>query len=52
MPLGYPSDDEATKVSPTRPSWTPQSHYEPLLLARLEASPSATVRFGTDPAST
>jgi putative polyketide hydroxylase len=47
MPLGYPSDDEATKVSPTRPSWTPQSHYEPILLAHLQASPSATVRFGT-----
>jgi len=47
MPLGYPSDAEAAVVSPTRPSWTPQSHHEPLLLARLEASP-ATVSFGTE----
>lgn len=46
MALGYPSDDEAAKVSPTRPSWTPQSHYEPLLLARLQAAPTVAVRFG------
>ena len=48
MPLGYPSDAEAAAVSPTRPSWTPQSHHEPLLLARLEAWPTATVCFGTE----
>jgi len=47
MPLGYPSDDEAARVSPTRPAWAPQSHHEPLLLAHLQAAPSATVRFGT-----
>ena len=46
MPLGYPSDAEAAAVSPTRPSWTPQSHHEPLLLAHLQASPTATVWFG------
>ncbi len=46
MPLGYPSDAEAAAVSPTRPSWTPQSHHEPLLLSRLEAMPTATVCFG------
>lgn len=45
MPLGYPSDEEAAQVSPTRPSWTPQSH-EPLLLAHLQAAPTATVCFG------
>ncbi|MGH9136197.1 MAG: FAD-dependent monooxygenase [Acidimicrobiales bacterium] len=44
MPLGYPSDEEAARVSPTRPSWTPQSHHEPLLLAHLQAS--ARVCFG------
>ena len=48
MPLGYPSDDEAAAVSPTRPSWTPQSHHEPLLLERCRASPTATVCFGHD----
>jgi putative polyketide hydroxylase len=47
MPLGYPSDDEAAKVSPTRPAWAPQSHYEPLLLAHLQAASTATVRFGS-----
>jgi 2-polyprenyl-6-methoxyphenol hydroxylase-like FAD-dependent oxidoreductase len=46
MPLGYPSDDEAAAISPCRPSWTPQAHHEPILLAHLEASPAATVRFG------
>jgi len=45
MPLGYPSDAEAARVSPSRPSWTPQAHHEPLLLAHLQASPTATVRF-------
>ncbi len=48
MPLGYPSDAEAAAVSPTRPSWTPQDHHEPLLLARLEAAPNATVCFGAE----
>jgi 2-polyprenyl-6-methoxyphenol hydroxylase-like FAD-dependent oxidoreductase len=46
MPLGYPSDAEAAAVSPTRPSWTPQSHHEPLLLAHLQASQTATVWLG------
>lgn len=48
MPLGYPSDAEAAAVSPTRPSWTPQSHHEPILLAALEASPLVTLRFATE----
>lgn len=51
MPLGFPSDEEAAKVSPTRPSWTPQDHHvnhEPLLLAHLQRQPSARVRFGTE----
>jgi putative polyketide hydroxylase len=46
LPLGYPSDVEAAMVSPSRPSWTPQAHHEPLLLEHLRASPTATVRFG------
>lgn len=46
MPLGYPSDDEALRVSPCRPAWAPQNHYEPLLFAELEAAPTAEVRFG------
>jgi putative polyketide hydroxylase len=47
MPLGYPSDAEAARVSPTRPAWAPQSHCEPLLLAHLQAAPTANVRFGS-----
>jgi 2-polyprenyl-6-methoxyphenol hydroxylase-like FAD-dependent oxidoreductase len=47
MPLGYPSADEAARVSPTGPAWVPQSHHEPLLLARLQETSSAPVRFGT-----
>ena len=43
MPLGYPSDEEAATVSPSRPAWTPQAHHEPILLAHLLASPTATV---------
>jgi hypothetical protein len=45
MPLGYPSDDEAARVSPTRPAWAPQSHHEPLLLAHLQ-----TERLALEPA--
>lgn len=47
MPLGYPSDAEAALASPCRPAWAPQSHHEPLLVARLRADPSATLKFGT-----
>ena len=45
MPLGYPSADEALRVSPCRPAWVPQNHYEPLLFAALDAAPTAQLRF-------
>jgi putative polyketide hydroxylase len=45
MSLGYPSDEEAAAVSPSRPAWAPQDHHEPILLAHLRQMPSATVRF-------
>lgn len=45
MPLGYPSDEEAAAVSPSRPAWAPQDHHEPILLAHLRGMPSVTVRF-------
>jgi 2-polyprenyl-6-methoxyphenol hydroxylase-like FAD-dependent oxidoreductase len=48
MPLGYPSDEEAATVSPSRPAWAPQDHHEPILLAHLRQMPSATVRFGCE----
>jgi putative polyketide hydroxylase len=48
MPLGYPSDEEAAVVSPSRPAWAPQDHHEPILLAHLRQMPSAIVRFGCE----
>jgi 2-polyprenyl-6-methoxyphenol hydroxylase-like FAD-dependent oxidoreductase len=48
MPLGFPSDEEAARVSPTRPAWAPQDHHEPILLAHLQSAPSAAVRFGCE----
>jgi putative polyketide hydroxylase len=48
MPLGYPTDEEAAAVSPSRPAWAPQDHHEPVLLAHLRQMPAATVRFGCE----
>ncbi|MGN6172190.1 MAG: FAD-dependent monooxygenase [Streptosporangiaceae bacterium] len=45
IPLGYPTDEEAAPVSPSRPAWAPQDHHEPILLAHLRQMPAATVRF-------
>ena len=43
MVLGYPTDIEAARVSPTRPAWSPQDHTEPVILRRLLEEPTATV---------
>jgi 2-polyprenyl-6-methoxyphenol hydroxylase-like FAD-dependent oxidoreductase len=48
MPLGYPSGEEAARVSPSRATWVPQDHHEPILLAYLRTLPSATVRFRSE----
>jgi 2-polyprenyl-6-methoxyphenol hydroxylase-like FAD-dependent oxidoreductase len=48
MPLGYPSDEEAAAVSPSRPAWAPQDHHEPILLAHLREMANVTVRFGCE----
>ena len=48
MPLGYPSDAEVVRASPTRPAWVAQDHHEPILLGCLRGLPSATVRFGCE----
>jgi len=48
MPLGYPSAADAAAISPTRPAWAPQDHLEPLLLAELQAAPSARVWMGNE----
>jgi putative polyketide hydroxylase len=45
MPLGYPTVDEAARVSPTRATWVPQDHHEPILLEYLRTLPAAEVRF-------
>jgi putative polyketide hydroxylase len=47
-PLGYPSDERAAEVSPTRPAWAPQDHLEPILLTHLRSKPSVEVQFGTE----
>jgi putative polyketide hydroxylase len=44
-PLGYPSDEEAAVVSPTRPAWVAQDHHEPVLVECLRSQPTAAVRF-------
>jgi len=46
MPLGYPTADEAARVSPTFPAWAPQDHLEPLLRKYLSDLPSARLWFG------
>ena len=45
MPLGYPTANEAARVSPTRATWVPQDHHEPILLEYLRTLPSAVTRF-------
>ena len=47
MPTGYPTDEEALAVSPTRPCYCPQDHLEPVLLEHLRAR-GGRVRFRTE----
>ena len=46
--LGFPSDEEAARVSPCRPAWAPQDHHEPIMLERLRREATATVRLGCE----
>jgi putative polyketide hydroxylase len=46
MPLGYPTVEEATAISPSSPAWAPQDHLEPVLRACLADLPSARLLFG------
>ncbi|GAA4224501.1 hypothetical protein GCM10022254_04060 [Actinomadura meridiana] len=48
FPLGYPDARQAARVSPTGPVWVPQSHLEPILLARLRPHPTAAVRLNCE----
>ena len=45
MPLGYPTAEEAARVSPTRATWVAQDHHEPILLRHLQTLPPAVTRF-------
>jgi putative polyketide hydroxylase len=46
--FGFPTDEQAAEVSPTRPAIAPQDHLEPVLLDHLRTFPSTEVRFGTE----
>lgn len=48
IPLGYPTPEEAARVSPVAPVCAPQDHLEPVLLRHLESLRPARVRFGTE----
>ena len=45
--VGYPTDEQALAVSPTRPCGCPQDHLEPVLLEHLLGC-GGRVRFGTE----
>jgi putative polyketide hydroxylase len=47
LPCGYPTDEQALAVSPTRPCYCPQDHLEPVLLDHLRAH-GGRVRFRTE----
>ncbi len=47
MPSGYPTDEEALAVSPTRPCYCAQDHLEPVLLEHLRAR-GGRIRFRTE----
>jgi len=46
-PLGFPMDEQALAVSPTRPALSPQDRVEPILLD-LALELGVDVRFGTE----
>ncbi len=45
VPLGFPTDDQALAVSPTRPAISPQDHIEPIMLDHARGLPGVEVRF-------
>jgi 2-polyprenyl-6-methoxyphenol hydroxylase-like FAD-dependent oxidoreductase len=48
MPLGFPTREQAARVSPTGPALSPQDHVEPILVARLRELGLTELRFGTE----
>jgi 2-polyprenyl-6-methoxyphenol hydroxylase-like FAD-dependent oxidoreductase len=47
-PLGFPTDEQALAVSPTRPAIAPQDRVEPILLDYARRQPGVDIRFGTE----
>jgi putative polyketide hydroxylase len=47
-PLGFPTDEQAGVVSPTRTALIPQDRLEPILLDEARSLPGVDVRFGTE----
>ena len=47
VPLGFPTDEQALAVSPTRPAISPQDHIEPVLLDYARSLSGVDVRFDT-----
>ena len=47
-PLGFPTDEQALAVSPTRPAIAPQDRVEPILLDFVRSQPGTEVRFRTE----
>jgi putative polyketide hydroxylase len=48
VPLGFPSDEAAAAVSPTRPALSPQDHLEPVIVRRLQELGMTEFRFDTE----
>jgi 2-polyprenyl-6-methoxyphenol hydroxylase-like FAD-dependent oxidoreductase len=46
--VGYPSGTDWAATSPTRPTWAPQDHLEPLLFQLLEETESCEIRLGRE----
>jgi putative polyketide hydroxylase len=47
-PLGFPTDEQALAISPTRPAISPQDHVEPVLVRRLTQLGLTEIRFNTE----
>ncbi len=48
LPIGMPTNEQSSLLSPVEPSCAPQDHLEAVLLQHLRAQPRARVEFGTE----
>jgi putative polyketide hydroxylase len=46
--VGYPSDTDWAATSPTRPTWAPQDHLEPLLFQLLKETETCEIQLGRE----